>query len=112
MPAPASPPPDPSFRTCSACGARVHRAEVHKNRYGQYICKACRSDGVRAVGRRRLHHMVRSMPTALLAFLVVMVVLVLVPLVFLLLAQLHSYSNGAMVDDIKDTVRSINRMAR
>ena len=112
MHAPASPPPALDYRICSACDARVHRAEVHKNRYGQYICKACRSDGVRAVGRRRLHHMVQRIPTALLTFLVVMLVLVLVPLAFFLLAQLHSYSNGGMVGDLKDVVRSINQTAR
>ena len=112
MQTPASPAPALEFRTCSACNAKVHRADIHKNRYGQYICKACRSDGVRAVGHRRLHHAIKRMPAALVAFLIVIAVLVFVPLAFLLLAQLHSYSNGKMVDDLKDTVRSINRMAR
>jgi len=112
MHAPASPPPALDHRICSGCDARVLRAEVHKNRYGQYTCKACRSNGVPAVGRRRLHHVVQRMPTALLTFLVVMLVLVLVPLAFFLLAQLHSYSNGGLVDDLKDLVRSINQSAR
>ncbi len=51
------------------------------------------------------------MPTALLAFLVVMLVLVLMPLAFMALAQLHSYSNAGMVEDLKELVRSINRLA-
>ncbi len=112
MQAPATPKPSSDYRTCIACGACVHRADAHKNRYGQHICKRCRSDGVRAVGRRRLQHLVRRMPVALLAFLAVMVALVLVPLAFVLLVQLHSYSNGGMVGDLKDMLRSINRMAR
>lgn len=112
MQTPAAPPPDVDHRTCSACGARVHRADVHKNRYGQYICSACRSNGVRAVGHQRLRHMVQRMPTALLVFLAVIVMLVLVPLALWLLLQLHSYSNGGMIGDLKDMVRSINQMAR
>lgn len=111
MHATASPPPDLDHRTCTACGAWVHRADVHKNRYGQYICMACRSKGVRAVGRRSLRQVVQTMPTALLTFLIVMLVLVLVPLALLVLAQLHSYSNGGLVDDLKEMVRSINRLA-
>jgi hypothetical protein len=112
MQAPASPPPALDHRTCGACGASVHRADVHKNRYGQYICNNCRADGVRAVGRQRLRHMVQRMPTALFAFLIVVLVLVLVPLAFFLLTQLHSYSNTGMVGDLKAMVRSINQMAR
>ena len=73
---------------------------------------ACRANGVRAVGRRRLHLMIQRVPTALLVFLVVMAVVVILPLLFMLLLQLHSYSNGGMIDDLKDMVRSINRMAR
>lgn len=111
-PTPTPAPADPDHRTCSACSTRVHRREVHKNRYGQYICMACRANGVRAVGRRRLHHMIQRVPSALLVFLVVMAVVVVLPLLFMLLLQLHSYSNGGMIDDLKDMVRSINRMAR
>ena len=101
-----------AYRTCNACGAKVHREEVHKNRYGQYICKACRSDGVRAVGRHRLGHLVQRMPTALVAFLVVLAVLVVLPLALVLLLELHSYSNAGMVEDLKDLLRSINPRAR
>lgn len=100
------------MRTCNACSSRVHRDEVHKNRYGQYICKACRSDGVRAVGRRRVHRLAQDMPVALVAFLGVILVLVVLPLVFFALSELHSYSNGGMVQDLKDMVRSINQWAR
>jgi hypothetical protein len=56
--------------------------------------------------------MVQRMPTALFAFLIVVLVLVLVPLAFFLLTQLHSYSNTGMVGDLKAMVRSINQMAR
>lgn len=101
-----------AYRTCNACGAKVHREEVHKNRYGQYICKACRSDGVRVVGRHRLRHLVQRMPTALAAFLIVLAVLVVLPLVVLLLLEMHDYSNTGMVGDLKDMVRSINQLAR
>jgi len=112
MQAPASHPAASDHRTCNSCGTRVHRDEVHKNRYAQYICKACRAKGVRAVGRRRVHHLVQRMPTALVAFLVMLVVLVVAPLVILMLLQLHSYSNTGMVQDLKDMVRSINQWAR
>lgn len=100
------------MRTCNACGSCAHRDEVHKNRYGQYICKVCRAGGVRAVGRRRVLHMARRMPTALVAFLVVILVLVLLPVAFMALSQLHSYSNSGMVEDLKNMVRSINQLAR
>ena len=112
MPASASPHAASDMRTCNACSTLVHRDEVHKNRYGQYICKACRADGVRAVGRRRVHHLAQRIPTALVAFLVVIVVLVVLPLAFMALSQLHSYSNAGMVQDLKDMVRSINQWAR
>jgi hypothetical protein len=112
MHATAPSPPDPDYRVCSACSARVHRRGIHKNRFGQYICMACRANGVRAVGRRRLHHLIQRVPIALLVFLTVMLVVLVVTIVVILLAQLHSYSNGDMVDDIKEMVRSINRMAR
>jgi len=112
MQAPASIQPTSDHRTCSACGASVNRADVHKNRYGQYICKECRANGVRAVGKHRLRHLFQRMPTALAAFLAVMLVLVVIPVAAMLLFQLHSYSNGSMVGDLKDLVRSINQMAR
>jgi hypothetical protein len=112
MPASASPHAAPDMRTCNACSTLVHRDEVHKNRYGQYICKVCRASGVRAVGRRRVHDLARRIPTALVAFLVVVVVLVVLPLAFMALSQLHGYSNAGMVQDLKDMVRSINQLAR
>jgi hypothetical protein len=101
-----------AYRTCNACGAEVHRADVHKNRYGQYICKACRADGVRAVGRHQMRHLMQRMPTALVIFLVVILVLVVLPLVAMVLIDMHSYSNSGMVQDLKDMVRSINQWAR
>jgi hypothetical protein len=112
MHAPASTQTTSEHRTCTACGATVHRTEVHKNRYGQYICRDCRASGVRAVGRHRMRHLLQRMPTALVAFLAVMLVLVVVPVALMLLLQLHSYSNTSMIDDLKDLVRSINQMAR
>tara|TARA_R110001599_G_scaffold49437_1_gene141318 strand:- start:363 stop:701 length:339 start_codon:yes stop_codon:yes gene_type:complete len=112
MQAPAPSQAPNTYRTCNACGAKVHREEVHKNRYGQYICKACHTDGVRVVGRHRLHYLVRRMPIALAAFLVVLAVLVVLPLALVLLLELHSYSNAGMVEDLKDMVRSLNQWAR
>lgn len=112
MQAPAPSQAPSAYRTCNACGAKVHREEVHRNRYGQYICKGCRSDGVRVVGRHRLRHLVQRTPTALVAFLVVLVVLVVLPLALVLLLELHSYSNAGMVQDLKDMVRSINQWGR
>ena len=115
MQASASNQPDSDYRTCDACGARVRRTEVHKNRYRQYICRDCRASGVHAVGRHRVrrvgHRWIQRMPVALVTFLAVILVLVFVPLVFMLLAQLHTYSNAGMVGDLKDLVRSINQWA-
>ena len=59
-----------------------------------------------------MRNLVQRMPTALVAFLVVLVVLVVLPLAVMLLLELHSYSNSGMVQDLKDTVRSINQWAR
>ena len=109
MQASASHQPDSDYRTCDACGARVRRTEVHKNRYRQYICRDCRASGVHAVGRHRVRRWIQRMPVALVTFLAVILVLVFVPLVFMLLAQLHTYSNAGMVGDLKDLVRSINQ---
>ena len=100
------------LRTCNACSTRVHRDEVHKNRYGQYICKACRSDGVRAVGRRRISHLMHRMPTALLAFLIVVLATAAILVALMTVGKLHTYSNGGMVEDLKALVRSINKLAR
>ncbi len=41
--------PDASLKTCAQCMAKVTRSECHKNRYGQYICLACRAKLQRAV---------------------------------------------------------------
>ena len=30
-----------SLRTCAQCGMKVARSDCHKNRYHQYICRAC-----------------------------------------------------------------------
>ncbi|MFO1190865.1 MAG: hypothetical protein U1F00_01670 [Rhodoferax sp.] len=111
MQAPASVHASTDMRTCSACRVRVHRDEVHKNRYGQYICKLCRNDGVRAVGLRRFQHLLHRMPTALLAFLGVVLAMAVATLVVLAVVKAHSYSNAGMVEDLKSLVRSINRLA-
>ena len=68
MQASASNQPDSDYRTCDACGARVHRTEVHKNRYRQYICRDCRASGVHAVGRHRVRRWIQRMPVALVTF--------------------------------------------
>jgi hypothetical protein len=43
-------------RVCNGCKLRVLRTECHRNRYGEYICRACQSGGVRFTWRRRLYH--------------------------------------------------------
>ena len=34
-------------KVCSSCGLVVARRDCHKNRYDQYICRACQASGVR-----------------------------------------------------------------
>ena len=46
--------PASTLRKCSACDADVERNHCHKNRYGEYICRACQTSGVKVTRRRRL----------------------------------------------------------
>lgn len=48
-----------STRVCSACGTTVDRKDCHKNRYSEYICRKCQSDGIRFAKRGRLHRLLR-----------------------------------------------------
>lgn len=98
------------LRTCSACGTAVHRSEVHKNRYAQYICKSCRSDGVRAVGRKKMRHFFSRAPVAAAAMLAVVAFLVLAIGILVAGSRFHAYSSGGMVDDIKAMVKSLNQL--
>lgn len=100
------------FRICDACGASVQKRDVHKNRYAQYICRECRSSGVKAVGHKSFRYFGSKIPKLALGAIGVLVSLVLLVVLALLASSLHSYSNGGMVEDLKDTIRSINRIAR
>jgi hypothetical protein len=35
------------YRKCFSCGATVLRRDCHKNRYGEYVCRACQGGGAR-----------------------------------------------------------------
>jgi hypothetical protein len=99
------------YRTCDACGARVPRSQVHKNRYAQYICRDCRSTGVKAVGAKSIRAFLTRMPTLVLWGLGAVLVLVLLAVLLLVASSLHSYSNGGLIEDLKDAVRALNSLA-
>lgn len=44
------------FKVCAACRVTVERHLCHRNRYGEYICRACTRDGVEFTWRGRLRH--------------------------------------------------------
>lgn len=48
-----------STRVCSACGTTVDRKDCHKNRYSEYICRRCQSDGIKFAKRGRRHRLLR-----------------------------------------------------
>ena len=43
-----------ALKVCSSCGAQVQRKDCHKNRFNEYICRACQSRGVKFTWRPRL----------------------------------------------------------
>ena len=69
------------FKVCSACAATVERKDCHRNRYGEYICRKCRTAGIKFTWQRRLRHRTKLMarkylpvlPVAALALLVIWV---------------------------------------
>ena len=99
------------FRICASCGAKVHKADLHKNRYAQYICRECRSSGVRAVGQKNLRYVMVKMPVIALGAIAGLVLVLLLVALALLGDSLHSYSKGDLLDDLKGVVRSLNQMA-
>ena len=63
-------------RVCTACGATVQRRECHKNRYSEYICRNCQSDGIRFTWRARCKfYRDLSLPLLILTFLVGLVLM-------------------------------------
>lgn len=40
-------------KVCSSCRLVVTRTDCHKNRYGEYICRACQASGVRFTRRAK-----------------------------------------------------------
>ena len=98
------------FRICASCGARVQREDVHKNRYAQYICRQCRSSGVKAVGQKSIRHFVSRIPVLALGAMGVLLLIVLLVVLALLASSLHTYSNGGLIDDLKGAVRSLNQL--
>ena len=45
--------------TCASCARTCLRADCHRNRYNEFICHECQSDGVRFTWRNRVHHHLR-----------------------------------------------------
>jgi hypothetical protein len=46
-------------RVCAECGAVVARRDCHKNRYGEYLCRACLKAGIRSTARGRARSLTR-----------------------------------------------------
>lgn len=99
-------------RSCAACGSVVDRSELHKNRYAQYICRQCRSAGVRFVGIKHVSHLFSKTPAAIIGMIVGAVAVLLLLAVLLLVSTLYySYSLGDLIEALKTLVRSVNKMA-
>ncbi len=45
--------------TCASCNLPCLRADCHRNRYNELICRACHADGVRFTWRNRIRHHLR-----------------------------------------------------
>jgi hypothetical protein len=65
-------------KVCSSCRLVVARSDCHKNRYGEYICRACQASGVRFTRRRRFGFLGGRLFTGAWVGLTVAVVLALV----------------------------------
>lgn len=63
-------------RHCSACGTLVPRKECHRNRYAEYICRACQTKGIKFTRHGRRRHLIkRALAPLLVAALFVSVLL-------------------------------------
>ena len=49
------------LKTCSACKKSIERKDCHENRYGEYICRSCQSDGVKVTRRQRFLNLKKKM---------------------------------------------------
>ncbi len=67
---------------CSACKAPVLRQNCHRNRYGEFICRACQASGIRFSWLRRLQHAVGKLGLAVWVFLGAMATLLLLAWLF------------------------------
>jgi hypothetical protein len=47
------------YKVCSACAATVERKDCHRNRYGEYICRKCRTAGITFTWHRRLRYLMK-----------------------------------------------------
>lgn len=43
-------------KLCVGCGLTFARRDCHRNRYGEYFCRACQAGGVRSTRLVRLRH--------------------------------------------------------
>jgi hypothetical protein len=48
------------MKVCATCGATVERTQCHKNRFGEYICRACQGAGIRSSWFRRWRHVTKK----------------------------------------------------
>ncbi len=87
------------------------RGELHKNRYSQYICRKCRSAGVRFVGGKQFKHLISKTPAAVIGMIAGAAAVLLLAALLLLGTMFYSYSTGDLVDALKTMVRSLNKMA-
>lgn len=77
-------------RICASCGAPVDRSNCHKNRYSEYICRRCQTEGIRFGPRGRKKRLLRWVIPALLSVFVIACLLALA--LWLHLLQFGSFS--------------------
>jgi hypothetical protein len=66
------------YRKCFSCGASVLRQDCHKNRYGEYVCRACQASGVRFSKRSGWRYWLSLAPVIILWSVVVTALITLV----------------------------------
>jgi hypothetical protein len=85
--------PSATSKVCSSCGLIVARSDCHKNRYGEYICRACQASGVRFTRRAKFGFLGGRLFTGAWLLLIVLALLSLVSFtVYLLIAHVDLFA--------------------
>jgi hypothetical protein len=80
------------------CGAQVSRQNGHRNRYGEYVCRACEASGIKFSLRQRIRRLLkRSVPKAIFWFGVLLLTLLLMGALF---RYVNSYDPAASFEGV------------